>query len=220
MVDIDDDGDLDIIAGNKGENSFFKENTRMYVSDFDNNGTIEQIICHKRGNEYYPIVDRDELISQIASLKQKLLFYKDYGTATINSIFSKDQLDKAIVLDINRVKTTLYINDNNKFTVKELPNEVQYSNVEAIEVYDVDQDSNLDLLFGGNQYLIKPQFGRQDASQGWLVYGNKDGNFKKVIPLNIKGQIRDFNISKINSKEYLLTTINNDSLRFYEIPKF
>ena len=220
MVDIDSDGDLDIIAGNKGENSFFKENTRMYVSDFDNNGTIEQIVCHKRGNDYYPIVDRDELISQIASLKQKLLFYKDYGSATINSIFSKEQLDKAIVLDINWVKTTLYINDSNKFTVKELPNEVQYSNVEAIEVLDVNQDSKLDLLFGGNQYLIKPQFGRQDASQGWLVYGGKDQNFKKAIPLNIKGQIRDFKISKINSKEYLLTTINNDSLKFYEIPKF
>jgi hypothetical protein len=78
----------------------------------------------------------------------------------------------------------------------------------------------LDFLFGGNQYLIKPQFGRQDASQGWLVYGNENNTFKKVIPLNIKGQIRDFNISKINSKEYLLTTINNDSLKFYEILKF
>ena len=220
IADIDGDGDLDIVAGNKGENSFFKENTRMYVSDFDNNGTIEQIICHKRGNDYYPIVDRDELISQIASLKQKLLFYKDYGSATINSIFSKEQLDKAIVLDINRVKTTLYINNNITFTVQELPNEVQYSNVEAIVVFDINNDSKLDLLFGGNQYLIKPQFGRQDASQGWLVYGGKDGTFKKAIPLNIKGQIRDFNISKINSKEYLITTINNDSLKFYEIPKF
>ena len=220
MVDVDGDGDMDIIAGNKGKNSFFKENTRMYVSDFDNNGTIEQIICHRIGNDYYPIVDRDELISQIASLKQKLLFYKDYGTATINSIFSKEQLDKAIILDINIVKSTLFINNNNKFTTQELPNEIQYSNVEAIEVLDFNQDSKLDLLFGGNQYLIKPQFGRQDASQGWLVYGEKDGTFKKVIPLNIKGQIRDFNISKINTKEYILTTINNDSLKFYEIPKF
>jgi hypothetical protein len=220
IVDIDADGDLDIIAGNKGENSFFKENTRMYVSDFDNNGKIEQIVCHKSGNDYYPIVDRDELISQIASLKQKLLFYKDYGKATIATIFSKEQLEKAIVLDINKVKTTLFINQDNAFTSRDFPNEIQYSNVEAIEIFDVNHDGKLDFLFGGNQYLIKPQFGRQDASQGWLVYGNENNTFKKVIPLNIKGQIRDFNISKINSKEYLLTTINNDSLKFYEILKF
>lgn len=220
VIDIDGDGDLDIVAGNKGENSFFKEHTRVYISDFDGNGTIEQIICHKRGDQYYPIVDRDELISQIASLKQKLLFYKDYGKATIETIFSKEQLEKAIVLDVNTVKTTLYINDNNVFTTQDLPNEIQYSNVEAIDAFDVNHDGVLDLLFGGNQYLIKPQFGRQDASQGWLVYGDKNHLFKKAIPLSIKGQIRDFNIAKINSKNYLITTINNDSLKFYEIPEF
>ena len=217
IVDVNNDGHLDIIAGNKGENSFFKGESRMYVSDFDNNGTTEQIICFKKDNNYYPVVDRDELISQIASLKQKLLFYKDYANASMASIFSKEQLDKAIKLDVKKVNTSLFINKNNTFIPLKLPNEIQYSNVEAIEVFDANHDGYLDLFFGGNQYLVKPQFGRQDASQGWLVYGDKNYEFKKVIPLNIKGQIRDFNISKINDKNYLLTAINNDSLQFYEI---
>ena len=215
--DVNNDGHLDIIAGNKGENSFFKGESRMYVSDFDNNGTTEQIICFKKDNKYYPIVDRDELISQIASLKQKLLFYKDYANANMETIFSKEQLDKAIKLDVKKVNTSLFINKNNTFISLKLPNEIQYSNVEAIEVFDVNDDGYLDLFFGGNQYLVKPQFGRQDASQGWLVYGDKNYEFKKVIPLNIKGQIRDFNIFKINNKNYFLTTINNNSLQFYEI---
>ncbi|MDH3382231.1 MAG: FG-GAP-like repeat-containing protein, partial [Flavobacteriaceae bacterium] len=217
IVDVNNDGRLDIIAGNKGENSFFKGESRMYVSDFDNNGTTEQIICFKKDNKYYPIVDRDELISQIASLKQKLLFYKDYANANMETIFSKEQLDKAIKLDVKKVNTSLFINKNNTFIPLKLPNEIQYSNVEAIEVFDVNHDGYLDLFFGGNQYLVKPQFGRQDASQGWLVYGDKNYEYKKVIPLNIKGQIRDFNIFKINNKNYFLTTLNNDSLQFYEI---
>ncbi|HKK12748.1 MAG TPA: hypothetical protein VJ945_07940, partial [Flavobacteriaceae bacterium] len=108
----------------------------------------------------------------------------------------------------------------NTFTPQDLPDEIQYSNVEAIDAFDINNDGRLDLLFGGNQYLIKPQFGRQDASQGWLLYGDKDHMFKNPIALGIKGQIRDFDIGKINSKDYLLTTINNDSLKFYEIPKF
>ena len=91
VKDIDNDGKVDIIAGNKGENSFYKPGMRMYLSDFDNNGTIEQIICQKRDDDYYPIVDRDELVAQLAGLKQKLLYYKDYSDATIKSIFSKDQ---------------------------------------------------------------------------------------------------------------------------------
>ncbi len=216
-IDIDADGDIDIIAGNKGANSFFEEGLRMYVSDFDNNGTIEQIVCHKKGESFYPIVDRDELISQIASLKQKLLFYKDYANATMQNIFSNEQLEKAIIVDINTVNTTLFINNNNKFDTQSLPNEIQYSNVEAIDVLDINKDGYLDLLFGGNQYLIKPQFGRQDASQGWLVYGDKENTFNRVVSLGIKGQIRDFNVSKINDIIYLLTSINNDSLKFYEI---
>ncbi|MCF7560471.1 VCBS repeat-containing protein [Sabulilitoribacter multivorans] len=217
LVDVNKDGSLDILAGNKGTNSFFNEGIRMYVSDFDNNGTVEQIICYKRGNNYYPILDRDELISQIASLKQKLLFYKDFSNATIQTIFSKEQLDKAIILDINTTKTTLFINKNNTFKAQDLPVEIQYSNVEAIVVFDVNSDGNLDVIFGGNQYLVKPQFGRQDASRGWLLYGDDKHQFNNVIPLNIKGQIRDFNIGKINDRNYLLTTINNDSLKVYEI---
>jgi hypothetical protein len=215
-VDIDADGDLDIIAGNKGENTFFKEKMSMFVSDFDNNGSIEQIICYKKGDKYYPILDRDELVGQIASLKQKLLFYKDYANATMSSIFSKEQLQKAIKLDINTVQTTLFINNKSTFTASILPNEIQYSNIEAIEIADINNDGVLDIFFGGNQYLIKPQFGRQDASKGWLLYGSKK-ELIKVIPLNIKGQIRDYKIRKIHTKTYLFATINNDNLQVYEI---
>ncbi len=217
IADVNGDGTLDLLVGNKGTNSFFKEGTRIYVSDFDKNGTVEQIICHKIDDKYYPILDRDELISQIASLKQKLLYYKDYAKADMESIFSKEQLNKALKVDINLVNTSLFINNKSKFIPKQLPSEIQYSNVEAIEVMDANNDGYLDLLFGGNQYLIKPQFGRQDASQGWLVYGNSKKEFTKVIPLKIKGQIRDFSVSKIANKQYILTTINNDSLKFYEV---
>ncbi len=217
VADLNADGNLDLLVGNKGTNTFLKEGTRMYVSDFDNNGTVEQIICHKIGNKYYPILDRDELISQIASLKHKLLYYKDYANADIDSIFSKEQLKKAIKVDINMVETSLFLNNKFKFIAQKLPKEIQYSNVEALEVLDANKDGYLDMVFGGNQYLIKPQFGRQDASQGWLVYGNAHREFKKIESLKIKGQIRDFKVTTIGKKQYILITLNNDSLKFYEV---
>ncbi|NNC49218.1 MAG: VCBS repeat-containing protein [Flaviramulus sp.] len=219
VADVNNDEALDIIAGNKGENSFFKKDTRMYISDFDNNGAVEQIICHKKGDKYYPIVDRDELVSQLAGLKPKLLFYKDYANANMESIFTKEQLDKSIILDVKMVNSTLFVNKNNTFIAQKLPNEIQYSNVEAIELFDVNNDGNLDVFFGGNQYLIKPQFGIQDASEGWLLYGDYKQEYKKIIPLNLKGQIRDFEISKIGDKTYLFVSFNNDRLKCYEIAK-
>lgn len=217
VKDIDNDGKVDIIAGNKGENSFYKPGMRMYLSDFDNNGTIEQIICQKRDDDYYPIVDRDELVAQLAGLKQKLLYYKDYSDATIKSIFSKDQLKKAIILDVKMLNTAIFLNKNKTFVSQKLPNEIQYSNVSAIETIDVDKDGVLDILFGGNQFLIKPQFGIDDASKGWLLYGNSSNNFNKVISLKIDGQIRDFHVENLKDEIMLIASINNDSLQFYKV---
>ncbi|MCA0151973.1 VCBS repeat-containing protein [Winogradskyella vincentii] len=217
VKDLDNDGKLDIIAGNKGENSFYKPGMRMYLADFDNNGTIEQIICQKRDDNYYPIVDRDELVAQLASLKQKLLYYKDYSGATIESIFSKDQLKKAKILDVKMLNTVIFLNKNETFVSQKLPNEIQYSNVSAIETIDVDKDGVLDILFGGNQFLVKPQFGIDDASKGWLLYGDSSNNFNKVISLKIDGQIRDFHVENIKDEIMLIASINNDSLQFYKV---
>src|SRR5690606_20600159 len=74
-ADLDGDGDTDFVLGNHGLNSRFKASTdkpvRMYVNDFDQNGTIEQIICRYEGDKSYPMVLRHDLVSQIPSLKKK-----------------------------------------------------------------------------------------------------------------------------------------------------
>ena len=44
-IDIEKDGDLDIIGGNMGANTFLKSNMRIYINDFDKNGVCK--ICHK-----------------------------------------------------------------------------------------------------------------------------------------------------------------------------
>ena len=54
-VDVDNDGDIDIIAGNLGLNSRLKASdeqpVRMYYNDFDNNGTKEQLITYYLNNK-------------------------------------------------------------------------------------------------------------------------------------------------------------------------
>ena len=78
------------------------------------------------------------------------------------------------------------------------------------------------MLLGGNQYLVKPQFGRQDASMAWLVYGRrtKEGEygFGAIESLGIEGQIRDFSVLPYKDKFILVTAINNNNVLFHEIP--
>ncbi|MDE3742944.1 VCBS repeat-containing protein [Maribacter polysaccharolyticus] len=222
LTDIDDDGDLDIIGGNIGTNTFYKPGNRMFIKDFDGNGFSEQIICHKIGQKYFPIVDRDELISQLPYLKSKFLYFKDYATAAMNDIFSDEDLKDAKILDINIVESTIFLNSEGTFIKNALPPEAQYSNIAAIEIVDADRNGIKDILLGGNQYLVKPQFGRQDASKGWLLLGqlNKEKTYNtvKIESLGIPGQIRNFAILPYKDKTLVLTALNNDEIQFHEIP--
>lgn len=218
VSDVDADGDLDIIAGNIGRNNFYEPHMKMFIGDFDGNGFQEQIICKQLGGKYYPIVDKDELISQIPNLKKTLLFYKDYAKADMLSIFPGLKLESTVNAEIETIESTIFFNEKGKFIAYALPSEIQYAPVYAINATDVDGDGQTDLFFGGNQYLVKPQFGRYDASKGWAIMGgfSPEKGFNKVIPLNIRGQIRDLKWIDYNGKKILIASINNEKTSFHE----
>ena len=215
--DFDQDGDMDIIAGNHGSNSFFKPKTRMYLHDFDRNGTTEHLICHELNGRYYPIADRDELIAQMPSLKKKILYYKDYASMAMSDLFTSEVIDQAEKFEVDMLESSILINGASGFTIQTLPQEAQYSSVFAIEPMDVNSDGWTDLVLGGNQYLVKPQFGRQDALNGLILFGSKEGYSSGNIEfLDIEGQIRDIKKLKYKGDQFILFAINNQSIEVYE----
>jgi hypothetical protein len=73
---------------------------------------------------------------------------------------------------------------------------------------------------GGNQYLVKPQFGSYDASKGWILplTFDKENSFKEAPKsLGVNGQIRVIKSLNFNQNEYLIFGINNEKIKFYEI---
>ncbi|MEX0273655.1 MAG: VCBS repeat-containing protein, partial [Flavobacteriaceae bacterium] len=59
LVDLDKDGDQDLILGNQGSNVPYQASPdhpmRLFVNDFDNNGTIEQITTRFYDGKDYPL---------------------------------------------------------------------------------------------------------------------------------------------------------------------
>ena len=75
------------------------------------------------------------------------------------------------------------------------------------------------IVMGGNQYNIKPQFGRQDASKGLFLsieISNDSISYSNLESLNIDGQIRKFEIFNLKDIKAVAVGINNEKTKFFE----
>ena len=100
--DVDGDGDQDLILGNRGENFYFSASketpAKLWIADFDKNGTIEKIITQQLEGKDMPLAPKRELTTQVVSLKKQNLKHTSYAKRSIQELFSPDELSKSLVL--------------------------------------------------------------------------------------------------------------------------
>ena len=118
IADLNADGHQDLVIGNIGENSFYKKGMKMFVKDFDGNGTAEQIMTYHENGADYPILDRDELFKQIPSLKKKYLYYKDYANANMTDLFGADVYQTALIKELHVLSSAIYWGSDKYFHKK------------------------------------------------------------------------------------------------------
>ncbi|MCG2462840.1 VCBS repeat-containing protein [Flavobacteriaceae bacterium F89] len=229
LADLNDDGKLDIILGNRGTNSFYdvEEDSpvKIFISDFDGNGKVEQICTRSINGRDVPIHLRRELTNVLSSLNKHNLKSSDYATKSIDQLFSTDVLDSAVVKQITTFKSVVaYNKGNNEFEIVDLPNRAQLSSIHAIETLDINKDGILDILLAGNDFDLKPQFGRLDANYGTALIGERNGDYSVIEPKNsgffLKGEVRNLRIFKnIKGDQFIVAGINNEYPKTFEIVK-
>jgi hypothetical protein len=219
-VDLNHDGNIDLIAGNLGLNSRLKasENypVRLYYNDFDDNGKKEQVLTYYLDGRELPFANKEELEKQMPALKKKFLYAEDFAKASLKDLFSEDKLRSADTLTANYFSNAILINHGNlNFTVQPMPWEAQLSPYRDAAIIDANGDSLPDILLVGNYYGNNIQMGRYDADYGTILV-NQGANHFTAVPLNgvsVEGETRRVQeITIAGQKAYVLAR-NNDSVK-------
>lgn len=192
--DFDNDGDIDYIAGNAGQNSFYRPTekypVRIYAKDFDNNGVFDALpslylptSAEDTTLREFPAQLRDDEIRQMIIFRRKFPDYKSYAKATMDSLLTPADKKDALILSANNFKSCFIRNDGNgHFSMHPLPVQAQVSALFGMVAEDVDGDGNLDVVINGNDYGTEVSVGRYDALNGLVLKGDGKGGF---APLSI-----------------------------------
>ena len=208
--DFNGDGKPDLALGNQGFNTRMKGSItnpiRMYLNDFDQNGSIEQVYTQMLDGVAIPYTLKHELERQVPSIKKKYIRYADYADQSLGDIFSKEVIDRSIIQEMNHLESGILLNQGaGNFAWKPFPVYGQKSWIFAIQVLDINEDGIQDLILGGNLYHVKPELGKYDASYGEVLLGKGDGTFtfwpNRNHGLKLDGDIRA--ITPLASKQLL-----------------
>jgi FG-GAP-like repeat/ASPIC and UnbV len=188
--DFDNDGDLDYIVGNLGANSYYKASDKhpavMYANDFDKNGSydafpglflpISQVDTTRK---LFPAQTREDAVKQMIGMRSKYQNFKTFAGATLDDLFTPEQMKGAQVLKANYFNSSyLQNNGNGKFTITSLPLAAQVSTLNGMQVDDFNGDGNIDIAINGNDFGTEVSVGRYDALNGLVMLGDGKGGFE------------------------------------------
>ena len=216
-ADVNGDGAIDLLAGNWGRNTklYAGKNgpCKLYTTDFDKNGAIEQLMCYTIDGNEYTFLAKDELERRIPVLKKYYLKYKDVAGKTVQYMFY-DLFKDYTELKAEVLSSSCFINDGKgNFTRVDLPVELQLAPVMSFAIAEEPGA----FIAGGNFYGVVPYEGRYDALLPTEFFFDKtSGSFSTGFHIqNIDGEIRDIKwITGAGKEKLLLLARNNKELIF------
>ena len=218
-TDVNGDGLADILAGNWGHNTKLYAGKsgplKLYVKDFDKNGSVEQIMCYTIDGKEYTFLAKDELERSLPVLKKAYLKYSEVAGKTVQYMFY-DLFKDYMELKAETLGSACFINDGKgNFNKVDLPDALQlapvYSFAPAMAA------GNAGWIASGNFYGVIPYEGRYDAMLPTVfsyVTSAKKIQAGQVIP-DVDGEVRDAKwIRYKDGNQVLVLARNNGSLVF------
>lgn len=223
VADFDQDGDLDLVAGNLGLNYKYKasvnEPFEIYTADFDENGSLDIVLGYHNEGTLFPLRGRECTSNQMPFVKDKFATYDAFGKATLSEVYGKESLQRSLHYRANTFATKYFENaEGKKLIPRPLDMLTQLSSVNTILVEDLNRDGHLDIVLAGNKYGAEVETPRNDASYGVFLKGDGLGAFTSLMPyesgLFAGGNIRKSSFLKLaNGERGIIFALNDDFVK-------
>lgn len=222
-VDIDNDGDKDLVAGNLGLNSKFhtsyEKPMEMLANDFDGNGTCDVVMTKDYKGKSVPVRGRQCSSEQMPFIEDKFETYGEFAQASIEDILGQQKIDGGIRLQVNTFENVIFINNGGKYTPKALPIMAQAFPIYGIESIDINKDGLQDLVLCGNLYNMEIETPRIDSGNGLTLINKGNGEFESygiatglITPFDAK------DMHLIQGKELRILVLNNNGpLQIFDV---
>jgi enediyne biosynthesis protein E4 len=234
-ADLDNDGDMDYIATNYGQNLYFRplegRPVRVYAKDFDQNGYVDPFISQYwldslRNYQEYFYHPREDAVKQLVMIRKKFKTYGAFGAATVGEFFTQEELKGATILEASELRSGLIEQTApGQFRWIPLPSQAQIAPLFGVCVRDVDADGRLDLVLTGNDYGMELQQGKADAFCGLVLRQASPWQFEPLTPQAsgwiVAGDARGVAALHVSGRgEVLLAAQNRNWMRVYQSPTY
>ncbi|AWV96735.1 VCBS repeat-containing protein [Arcticibacterium luteifluviistationis] len=222
LDDIDNDGDIDIIAGNRGLNSNYKANTKtpfsVYHNDFDDNGVIDPIYSTFYKGKEVPVRGRVNIIQQIPSWGDRVRTFKEFAEHDMKSLLGSGY-KSASKLSAVEFRSGIFKNEKGNYVFEPFIPALQTAPINSILFEDFDGDGQKDLLMAGNNYTYENETTRADAGNGYFLKGSENGTYS-YIPNKTHGfwasnDVRALALLNTGSKSSVFVANNNKGTQVF-----
>ena len=225
-ADIDNDGDIDYLVGNAGQNTKYhpsaKKPVRIYYGDYEGEGSRSIVEAKYEDGVLLPIRGKSCSTSAIPSLNEKFETFHKFASSSLSEIYSPSNLSDALVFEVNELSSGILINDGQgQLTFNPLPNTVQNAPIFGTDFNDINGDGNLDIYVVQN--FSTPQFETPPFRGGLsqLMLGDGNGNFQTIPAsksgLVVRGDGRGLVKTDLNGDghpDYVISINNGELLAF------
>jgi hypothetical protein len=222
--DFNNDGRPDIIAVNWGLNSSYQlandKPLRMYYDDFNGDRRVDIIEAYANSEGSYVPAKRLYEYNSLPVITNQIDSYQAFANSTLQDIFG-DRLSQIPYKEINTLQHMLFINTNEGFEARPLPEKTQFTAGFHAGVADFNNDGNEDLFMSQNFFGVPRQVPRLDGGRGLWLEGDGQGNISTVkgnrSGIKSYGEQRGAAFSDYNSdgKVDLAVSQNNEETKLY-----